>query len=85
MPPACLLKQISGFSRSAFPAIYQGFTILGEILRYVVVFNSTIELVTFRLCGWYMLGVFLMLAFIRMGCECQDLLSPCDGMHVCTD
>ena len=24
-------------------------------------------------------------AFPRLGHECQDLLSPCDGMHVCTD
>ena len=32
-----------------------------------------------------MLGVFLLPAFTRLGHECQDLLSPCDGMHVCTD
>ena len=32
-----------------------------------------------------MLGVFLLLAFTCLGHECQDLLSPCDGMHVCTD
>ena len=47
--------------------------------------NPTIEVVTFRLRGWCMLGVFLLLAFTRLGHECQDLLSPCDGMHVCTD
>ena len=29
--------------------------------------------------------MFLLPAFIRIGHECQDLLSPCDGMHVCTD
>ena len=29
--------------------------------------------------------VFLVPAFTRLGHECQDLLSPCDGMHVCTD
>ena len=23
--------------------------------------------------------------FARLGHECQDLLSPCDGVHVCTD
>ena len=28
------------------------------------------------------LGVFLLPAFTRLGYECQDLLSPCDGMHV---
>ena len=32
-----------------------------------------------------MLGVFLLPAFTRLGHDCQDLLSPCDGMHVCTD
>ena len=32
-----------------------------------------------------MLGVFLLLAFTCLGHERQDLLSPCDGMHVCTD
>ena len=52
---------------------------------YVTVFNPTIEVVTFCLCGWCMLGVFLWPAFTRLGHECQDLLSPCDGMHVCTD
>ena len=29
-----------------------------------------------------MLGVFMLSAFTRLGHECQDLLSPCDGMHV---
>ena len=67
------------------PAISLGFTILGGILGYVSVFNPTIEVVTFRLRGWCMLGVFLLLAFARLGHECQDLLSPCDGMYVCTD
>ena len=32
-----------------------------------------------------MLSVFLLPAFTHLGHECQDLLSPCDGMHVCTD
>ena len=32
-----------------------------------------------------MLGVFLLPAFTRLGHERQDLLSSCDGMHVCTD
>ena len=48
-------------------------------------FNPTIEVVTFRLHGWCILGVFLLPVFTRLGYECQDLLSPCDGMHVCTD
>ena len=32
-----------------------------------------------------MLGVFLLAAFTRLGHKCQDLWSPCDEMHVCTD
>ena len=32
-----------------------------------------------------MLGVFLLPACTRLGHDCQDLLSPFDGMHVCTD
>ena len=39
-------------------------------------------MVTFRLCGWCMLVVFLLPAFTSLGHECQDLLSLCDGMHV---
>ena len=33
----------------------------------------------------WMLDVFLLPTFTRLGRECQDLFSPCDGMHVCTD
>ena len=51
----------------------------------VLFFNPTIEVVTFCLRGWCMLGAFLLPSFIRLGHECQDLMSPCDGMHVCTD
>ena len=32
-----------------------------------------------------MLGVFLLPIFTHLGHECQDLLSPWDGMHMCTD
>ena len=32
-----------------------------------------------------MLGVLLLPVFTRLGHECQDLLSPRDGMHVCTE
>ena len=32
-----------------------------------------------------MLGMFLLPAFTRLGHECPDLLSPCDGIHVCKD
>ena len=50
----------------------------------MTVFNPTIEAVTFHFRGCCMLGMFLLTAFTRLGHECQDLLSPCDGMHVCT-
>ena len=69
------------------PAISLGFTTLGEIFcvcdRFF--FNPTIKVVTFRLRGWCVLGVFLLPAFTRLGHERQDFLSPCDEMHVCTD
>ena len=51
----------------------------------VFFFNPTIEEVKFCLCELCMLGVFLLLAFTRLGHECQNLLSLCNGMHVCTD
>ena len=56
-----------------------------RFLRMWPFFNPTIKVVTFRLCGWCVLGVFLLPAFTRLGHECQDLLSQCDEMHVCTD
>ena len=73
-------------SSSAFQARFLGFTTLGEICIPVFVFSKLhTEAVTFCLHGWCMLGVFLLLAFTRLGHECQDPMSPCDGMHVCTD
>ena len=74
-----------------FPPVPQlylwGSPLLGEIFAYVTFFffNPTIKVVTFRLRGWCVLGVFLLPAFTRLGHERQDLLSPCDEMHVCTD
>ena len=66
-----------------------GFTIFGETFVYVTVFvlflNPAIEVVTFRLRGWCMLGVFLSPAFTRLGHEYQDLSGPCDGMYTSTD
>ena len=49
----------SSWSSSMFPAISVGFIIFGEIFVYVTVFNPTIEVVTFCLCGWCVLGVFV--------------------------
>ena len=48
-------------------------------------FNPNIEVVTLRIHGQCMLDAFLLPAFTRLGHECQDLWSLCDGMHVCTD
>ena len=74
------------FTSSAFPAISLGLTRFSEMFVYVTIFFiRTIQVVTFCLHQWYKLGVFLLLAFTRLGHECQDLLSPCDGMHVCID
>ena len=68
------------------PQLYLwGSPLLGEIFAYVTVFNPTIKVVTFRLRGWCVLGVFLLPAFTRLGHERQDLLNPCDEMYVCTD
>ena len=63
-------------SSCVFPAIYLGFTFFGEIFAYMTILNPTIEVVTFRVHGWCMLGGFLWLAFTCLGHECQDLLSP---------
>ena len=68
------------------PQLYLwGSPLLGEIFAYVTVFNPTIKVVTFRLRGWCVLGVFLLPAFTHLGHERPDLLSLCDEMHVCTD
>ena len=55
------------------PATPLGFTIWVTFLHMGPFLNPTIETVTFRLHGWCMLGVFLLLAFTRLGHERQDL------------
>ena len=72
-------------SSSSFVFLSLGFTIFGEFLHMWPFFNPTIEVVIFCLHGWCTLGVRLLPAFTHLGHECQNLLSPCDGMHVCTD
>ena len=69
---------------SASHSIPLGFISLVRFLR-MRPFSPTIEAVTFRLRGWCMLGAFLLPAFNCLGHEFQNILSPCDGMHVCTD
>ena len=73
-------------SSSAFPVISLRFTIFGEISAHVTIpgILSNHRSSHIPLHGWCMLGV-LLPAFSRLGHACQDLLSPCDGMHVCTD
>ena len=79
-------RESSSSSSSVFPARSLGFTIFGEIFCVCdLFFNPTIQVVTFRLRGWCKLGEFLFLGFTRLGHECQDILSPCDGMHVRLD
>ena len=56
-----------------------------RFLRMSPFSNPTIKVVTFRLHGWCMLGVFLLPAFTHLGHERRDLLSLCDEMHVCAD
>ena len=81
-----LWGSLSSSSSSTFPVISLGFTIFNEIFaRVIVFFNPTMEVVTFRLRGWCMLGLILLPAFTRRGQGCQDLLSLCDGMHVRLD
>ena len=48
-------------------------------------FNPTIEIVTFHLRGWWLLGACFLPAFTHLWHECQDRLSPYNGMHMCTD
>ena len=54
-------------------------------ISHMWLFHPAIEVVTFRLCGWCVQGVFLLPPFTCLGHECQGLLSLCDGMYVCTD
>ena len=66
-----------------------GSPFLCKIFAYVTVFllniffNATIEVVAFRLRGWWMLGVFLLLALTHPWYERQDLLSPCAWWNAC--
>ena len=80
------ITEHNGASSSAFPSYISGVHHFWVgFLRMWTFFNPTIKVVTFRLRGWCVLGVFLLPAFTRLGHERQDLLSPCDEMHVCTD
>ena len=72
-------------SSSAFPSYISGLQHFGRDFGVCDLFNPTTEVVTFRLWGRCMLGVFLLPAFTHLGHECQDLLSLCSGMHMCTD
>ena len=69
-----------------FPAVPLGSTIfVCEIFAYVTFSsNHRGSHIPFSWMVW-LLGVFLLPAFTHLGHECQDLLSLCDRMHVCTD
>ena len=85
-PAWCSIVFCFGFFFLRYPAISLGFTTFGwDFWVCDRFFNPTIKVVTVRLRGWCVLGVFLLPAFTRLGHECQDLLSLCDEMHVCTD
>ena len=78
--------------------LYPWGSLLGEILAYVTVCCCCCSLFLF-VCFFYSnywdshirsswmvhAGYVLLPIFTRLGHECQDLLSLCDGMHVCTD
>ena len=55
----CQQQSLAFFFFFCVPQLYLwGSPLLGEIFAYVSVFNPTIKVVTFRLCGWCVLGVF---------------------------
>ena len=58
----------------AFPSYFSG--VHHFWVRFLCMcpfFNPTIKVVTFRLRGWCVLGVFLLPAFTRLGHKRQDL------------
>ena len=67
------------------PSYISGGHLFVRYLHMCPSFNPTVEEVPFPFRGWCMLSVILLPAFICLGHECQDLWSPCDGMHVCRD
>ena len=72
----------------AYVTVFFFFFFFGLFVCFFVCFcffYVNIEVVTFRLHGWCMLGVFSLPVFTRLGHECQNRFSPCDAMHVCTD
>ena len=61
---------------------------LGVSIRYVTFLffcNPTIKVVTFPSSWREQAGCVLLPVFTCPGHECQDLLSLCDGMHMCTE
>ena len=81
--PACACHQCWSagfFFFFSLPQLYLwGSPFWVSFLRIWPFSNPTIEVVTCHLHGWCMLGVFLLLAFTRLGHERQDLWSLCDG------
>ena len=74
-----------GFSFFCVPQLHLWGSFLDEIFVYVTVFLIQPLRYSHSIFVDGACWVFLLLAFTCLGHECQDLLSPCDGMHVCTD
>ena len=73
-------------SSSMFQPISLGFTTLGETFAFVTIFLKSNHRGSHILSSWMVhAGVSLLPAFTRIGHECQDLLSLCNAMHVCTN
>ena len=71
---------------SVFPAGYiSGVHHVGEVFVYVT-FSFKSNHRGSHIPGlWMVHAGCVFVAFTHLGHECQDLWSPCDGMHVSTD
>ena len=96
MSAAALEAGVLFSSSFAFPSFFSlGVTILGEMFASVTVFFlffifyffiPTTDVVTLRLRGWCMLGVFCCRHSMIWDMNVRIFFfSPCDGMRVCTD
>ena len=77
----------SSSSSSAFPScVSLGFIILSEIFAYVIVFIKSNHLGSYIPSSCMVHAGCVFVAGIHPSRhERQDLSSPCNGMHVCTD
>ena len=81
-----LLRIFLSFFFFCIPSFITGFTILDEVFAYVTFFFFLFHQGSHIPSSWMVhAGCVLLLAFTHVGHECLDLLSPGNGMHVCTD